>query len=128
MLDSTLISRVGKYLSPEDKIKNSNRKFHAFMESVFFKKVFRGQCERNLQRIKRYSTYYKKYARLNLSQIAPQIENALPAREGLPNEPRSAILQERISNLEFQFKKITMFKRPEIEKKKEERVPKTEPN
>lgn len=114
MLDSTLIERIGKYLAPDDKIKNSNKLLSDFLESSAFKQAFHQRCREHLSGLKTKTSYYRKYQKRKGKISKRTIEAALQKRaENLLQD--SSLLQERISKLEFLFKKIAISKQPPAE-------------
>ncbi|KAI5187771.1 hypothetical protein NEHOM01_2358 [Nematocida homosporus] len=109
MIDSTIVERVGRRLAPDDKIKSGNKKFKEFMENDHFKLLFKKNCEDKLLSLKQEDTYYKKYKKPDIQQIGGQIEENLNPRQN-SDEPESSVIQERISKLEFLFKKVSIAK------------------
>ncbi|KAI5190871.1 hypothetical protein NECID01_1166 [Nematocida sp. AWRm77] len=117
MLDSTIIERIGKYLTPDEKIKNSNKVLNEFLESASFKASFRKRCERNLSKLSKKRSYYRKFKKSQTPVPKESLEEVLQkkqqslAEHALSND-NSALLKERISKLEFLFKKVVLFKKP----------------
>ncbi|OAG28816.1 hypothetical protein NEDG_00955 [Nematocida displodere] len=112
MLDSTIIEKVGRYLTPDEKIKNSNGLLCGMMETKSFKKLHRKRCEETLAALGSPVNYYKKFRKPNLRCLKNPIENVLRARDSTTDpSTESSIIKERVSKLEFLFKKISVYKK-----------------
>jgi len=112
MLDSTVIERIGRYLTPDDKLKNSSKILAELIESKAFKASFRKRCENRLLRLKKKPSYYKKFAKPNIEVMKDAIEEVIRKKGEGP--PRTySVLQDKITKLEFLFKKIMILKKPQ---------------
>lgn len=117
MLDSTIIERIGKYLTPDEKIKNSNKVLNEFLESASFKASFKKRCERKLSKLEKKRSYYSKFQRSQVPVPKEPLEEVLQKKQQslathASSNENSALLKERISKLEFLFKKVVLFKKP----------------
>ncbi|KAI5180164.1 hypothetical protein NEOKW01_0493 [Nematocida sp. AWRm80] len=112
MLDSTIIEKVGKYLTPDDKIMSGHKVLEQMMKSTTFKSTFAKRCREKLLCLRTRREYYRKYKKdLKAKEIKKPLEAILKHRE-LPEQPEkeSSSLQERITKLDFLFKKVSLAK------------------
>lgn len=116
MLDSTIIDRISRYLDPDEKIKACSKPLDEAMATQRFRNAFKKKCESRIQKIDRRGSYYRKYKKPEIRKLRKRLAHALRARAGHSVPEGSAVLQSRIAQLNFHFRKMSITVRPITER------------